>query len=76
MQGIAIPSDWHRCPNPNCNERFRSKKRVMDLLSSVRIRTSAGSRTQVRWYAIRRSNHSATQLVPLNRQNDVFKLNV
>ena len=24
---IAIPSGWHRCPNPNCNARFWSKKR-------------------------------------------------
>ena len=24
---IAIPSDWHCCPNPNCNARFWSKKR-------------------------------------------------
>ena len=24
---IAIPSDWHCCPNPNCYARFRSKKR-------------------------------------------------
>ena len=23
---IAIPSDWHCCPNPNCYARFRSKK--------------------------------------------------
>ena len=44
--------------------------------SNVRIRTSAGSRTRGRWYAVRHSSHSATQLVPLVRQNDVFKLNV
>ena len=44
--------------------------------SNVRIRTSAGSRTRVRWYAVWHSNHSATQLVPSMRQNDVFKLNV
>ena len=24
--GNCYPSDWHRCPNPNCNARFWSKK--------------------------------------------------
>ena len=44
--------------------------------SNVRFRTSAVSSTRGQWYAVRHSNHSATQLVPLMRQNDVFKLNV
>ena len=44
--------------------------------SILRIRTSGGSRTRVRWFAVRRSNHYTTQLVPTKRQNVVFKPNV
>ena len=30
---IAIPSGWHPCPNPNCNARFWSKKKIALCIS-------------------------------------------
>ena len=44
--------------------------------SILRIRTSSGSRTRVRRFAGRCSNHYATHLVSIKRKNVVFKLNV
>ena len=51
---IAIPSGWHRCPNPNCNERFWSKKRELctspsRFLHTVsRVYNQSANRTRVR----------------------------
>ena len=36
---IAIPSGWHRCPNPNCNARFWSKKTWLHTSPSKFLRT-------------------------------------
>ena len=36
---IAIPSDWHCCPNPNCYARFRSKKRLLHASPSRFLHT-------------------------------------
>ena len=65
---------------------FKAKKGLLPYIppisvysaysSILRIRTSGESRTWVRRFAVRCSNHYATQLVSTNRQNVVFKLNV
>ena len=46
------------------------------ILRILRIRTSGGSRTRVRRFAVRHFNHYTTLFVPTNRQNVVFKPNV
>ena len=35
----CYPSGWHSCPNPNCNARFSSKKRLLRALPFLLLRT-------------------------------------
>ena len=38
---IAIPSGWHRCPNPNCNARFWSKNTSLRTYPSRFLHTAS-----------------------------------
>ena len=68
MKGFEAKKGWLPCILPIS---------VYSTYSSIlRNRTSARSRTRVRRFAVRCSNHYATQLVPTKWQNVVFKLNV
>ena len=80
---IAIPSGWHPCSNPNCNARFRSKKKesFMHFLSSfcalhhmfttqLRIEPACGG------LVAEHTNHYTTQLATMQGQKDLPALNL
>ena len=77
--GIAAPTLTVMKGFEAKNERFLCILLISDYTAYstiLRIRTSGGSRTRVRRFAVRHSNHYSAQLIPLKRQNVAFKPNV
>ena len=86
----SLPLGWHCCPNPNCNSRFLSRKKIAPCIffpvpsycvytpySSIpRICNPSVNRTWVRWLEGEHHNHYTTQLATIQWQNVVFKPNV
>ena len=83
---IAIPSGWNRCPNPNYNARFWSKRKTASCIffpipctaycSIPRNCNPRANWTRVRWLEAEHDNHYTVLLATMQWQNVVFKPNV
>ena len=86
----CYPSGWHRCPNPNCNAKFWSKRKIALCIffpiskyciytvytSIPHVRNPSATRTPLWWLEGERVNHYTTPIATMQWQNAVSKPNV